>query len=457
MKTDKDPIIARASAAGRGGIGIIRISGSEENLQQLLKALFKDRRIEPRHAHLLPVRDAQDNIIDQTIVLYFPGPASYTGETVLEIQAHGGPAVMQMIISRCMELGASMRLRQAQPGEFSRRAFLNGRLDLAQAEAVADLIEASSQAAARAAARSMQGEFSREVLRINGDLLELRAYIEATIDFPEEEVDFIEDGHVNERVEFIAGELEALSKNALRGKVLRDGLTVVLVGAPNVGKSSLMNALAREEVAIVTDIAGTTRDKIDHAVNLDGLTVNLIDTAGVRRTDDKVERIGIERTLQAVESADVVVHLTSADRSDQDNLEETMRFIGPRLRDGVVFLQVKNKMDLSTGTEEIPEDYILISAKTGQGLEDLVGRLKDIAGACDGAQGDFLARTRHLDCIARALDHVNVIRGGVGSRVGLDIAAEELRLAGLALGEIVGQTVADDLLGMIFSKFCIGK
>ena len=191
--------------------------------------------------------------------------------------------------------------------------------------------------------------------------------------------------------------------------------------------------------------------------SLDGLTVNLIDTAGVRRTDDKVERIGIERTLQAVESADVVVHLTSADRSDQDNLEETMRFIGPRLRDGVVFLQVKNKMDLNTGTEEIPEDYILISAKTGQGLEDLVGRLKDIAGACDGAQGDFLARTRHLDCIARALDHVNVIRGGVGSRVGLDIAAEELRLAGLALGEIVGQTVADDLLGMIFSKFCIGK
>ena len=458
--TDKDPIIARASAAGFGGIGIIRLSGAPEKMTGMLERLFPGKKVEPRHAHLFALNDAQDSLIDRTIVLHFPAPASYTGESVVEIQAHGGPAVLQMIIDRCMEVGADLGLRQAQPGEFSERAFLNGRMDLVQAEAVADLIEASSQAAARAAARSMQGAFSHEVHRINQDLLELRAYIEATIDFPEEEVDFIEDGHVNERVDVIAGELEALSRNAMRGKVLRDGLTVVLVGSPNVGKSSLMNALAREDVAIVTDIAGTTRDKINHMINLDGFSMNLIDTAGVRHTEDKVEQIGIERTLKAVENADVVVHLTSADQKDQAGEQEAMELIRPRLREGVVFVRVMNKVDLvesSAAAAASDDSVIAISARTGKGMDVLIEKLKKIAGMSGEVQGEFLARTRHLECIARALEHVNAICGGVGVRIGLEIAAEELRLAGQALGEIVGETVADDLLGMIFSKFCIGK
>ena len=458
--TNKDPIIARASAAGFGGIGIIRLSGAPEKMTGMLERLFPGKKVEPRHAHLFALNDAQALLIDRTIVLHFPAPASYTGESVVEIQAHGGPAVLQMIIDRCMEVGADLGLRQAQPGEFSERAFLNGRMDLVQAEAVADLIEASSQAAARAAARSMQGAFSHEVHRINQDLLELRAYIEATIDFPEEEVDFIEDGHVNERVDAIAGELEALSRNAMRGKVLRDGLTVVLVGSPNVGKSSLMNALAREDVAIVTDIAGTTRDKIDHMINLDGFSMNLIDTAGVRHTEDKVEQIGIERTLKAVENADVVVHLTSADQKDQAGEQEAMELIRPRLREGVVFVRVMNKVDLveSSVVAAVGDDGVIaISARTGKGMDVLIEKLKKIAGMSGEVQGEFLARTRHLECIARALEHVNAIRGGVGVRIGLEIAAEELRLAGQALGEIVGETVADDLLGMIFSKFCIGK
>ena len=242
----------------------------------------------------------------------------------------------------------------------------------------------------------------------------------------------------------------------MRGKVLRDGLTVILVGSPNVGKSSLMNAIAGEDVAIVTDIAGTTRDRIVHTINLDGFTVNLIDTAGIRQTDDKVEQIGIERTLKSVEDADVIVHLTSADQTNQDAEREAMELIRPRLREGVVFLSVKNKIDL---VKNVPQDGVIsVSALTGQGMDSLVEKLKDISGMSDGVQGEFLARSRHLDCIARALDHINQIRGAaVGRVIGLDIAAEELRLAGQVLGEIVGQTLADDLLGMIFSKFCIGK
>ena len=456
MNSDKDPIIARASAAGCGGIGIVRLSGSRMSMEQVVAGLFPNKTLKPRHAHLLAVNDASGNLIDQAIVIYYRGPSSYTGEDVLEIQAHGGPAVLQMIIDRCLEIGRSIGLRQAQPGEFSQRAFLNGRMDLAQAEGVADLIEASNQAAARAAARSMQGVFSQKISAINEKLIELRAYIEATIDFPEEEIDFIEDGHVNDKVEEIAGDLEELSQTAMRGKVLRDGLTVILVGSPNVGKSSLMNAVAGEEVAIVTDIAGTTRDRIVHTVNLDGFTVNLIDTAGIRSTNDKVEQIGIERTLKSVEDADVVVHLTSADQANQDAEREAMKLIRPRLREGVVFLKVKNKIDL---VKEIPQDEVIsVSALTGQGMNSFIEKLKEISGMTDGVQGEFLARSRHLDCIARALEHINQIRGGaVGRSIGLDIAAEELRLAGQVLGEIVGQTIADDLLGMIFSKFCIGK
>lgn len=437
---------------------MVRISGSKEQVNFISQILFPNKELKARYAHLLPVKDANEALIDRAIVIRFAAPASYTGEDVLEIQAHGGPALQQMILERCLQAGKNVGLRTAQPGEFTQRAFLNNRMDLAQAEAVADLIEANSSAAVRAAARSLQGEFSKRIQVINNDLLELRAYIEATIDFPEEEIDFIENGHVNERVATIAENLALLQSAAMRGKVLREGLTVVLTGAPNVGKSSLMNALACEDVAIVTDVAGTTRDRIAHTIHLDGLAVNLIDTAGVRVTDDPVEKIGIERTLQSVETADIVLLLKSADQLDSAEEQEALSLILPRLREGVQFIHIFNKIDL--GEPELPQqdDCTCISAKTGEGIEELISRLKSIAGNNESEEGDFLARARHLDCLARASEHLQLISGNVvGITVGLDIAAEELRLAGNALGEIIGETTSDDLLGMIFSKFCIGK
>lgn len=366
MVSDKDPIVARSSAPGRGGIGVVRISGTSKQVNLISQILFPQKELKPRYAHLLSINDTDGHLIDRAIVIRFFGPSSYTGEDVLEIQAHGGPALQQVILERCLQAGREVGLRTAEPGEFSKRAFLNNRMDLAQAEAVADLIEANSSAAVRAAARSLQGEFSKRIHDINTDLLELRAYIEATIDFPEEAIDFIESGHVNERVAAIAQKLVQLQNAAMRGKVLREGLTVVLAGAPNVGKSSLMNALACDDVAIVTNIAGTTRDRITHTIHLDGLAVNLIDTAGVRHTDNEVERIGIERTLQSVETADIVLLLRSADQAESREEEEALSLILPRLREGVEFLNVFNKIDLAA--EEAPKDAICISAKQVRAL-----------------------------------------------------------------------------------------
>lgn len=366
MVSDKDPIVARSSAPGRGGIGVVRISGTNKQVNLISQILFPQKELKPRYAHLLSINDTDGHLIDRAIVIRFFGPSSYTGEDVLEIQAHGGPALQQVILERCLQAGREVGLRTAEPGEFTKRAFLNNRMDLAQAEAVADLIEANSSAAVRAAARSLQGEFSKRIHDINTDLLELRAYIEATIDFPEEEIDFIESGHVNERVAAIAQKLVQLQNAAMRGKVLREGLTVVLAGAPNVGKSSLMNALACDDVAIVTNIAGTTRDRITHTIHLDGLAVNLIDTAGVRHTDNEVERIGIERTLQSVETADIVLLLRSADQAESREEEEALSLILPRLREGVEFLNVFNKIDLAA--EEAPKDAICISAKQVRAL-----------------------------------------------------------------------------------------
>lgn len=393
-------------------------------------------------------------MIDRAVILYFEGPHSYTGEDVLEIQAHGGTAVLQMIIDRVLEAGRSMNLRLADAGEFTQRAFLNGRMDLAQAEAVADLIDAGTAAAARAATRTLQGVFSDKVKKVSDHITELRAYVEATLDFPEEDIDFIADGHIREQVDDILQELSDLEKKALRGKVLRDGLTVVLVGAPNVGKSSLMNALAQSDVAIVTEIAGTTRDRIEHDINLDGLLVHLIDTAGVRETDDPVEKIGVERTLAAVENADVVLSLRDAFGTETDNAWAAMK-IHERLREGVVNIDVINKADLNRPTD-IPNETLVLSAKTGDGVEGLIERLKNLSGKSAENEGDFLARSRHLNCLARAKTHLELVQANL-QQMTLELAAEELRLAGSEIGEITGQVLPDDLLGMIFSRFCIGK
>lgn len=453
--TDYDPIVARATAAGRGGIGIIRVSGSTQALSVICEALFPGKVLKPRTAFLLPVRSAAGDLIDQVVVLKFQGPHSYTGEDVLEIQAHGGPAVLQMIQSRVLEVGAAVELRLAEPGEFSKRAFLNGRMDLTQAEAVADLIDAGSASAARAAARSLQGVFSQKVYEIAEHLTNLRAYVEATLDFPEEDIDFINDGRVARQVDDILKELTDLEKRALYGKVLRDGLTVVMAGAPNVGKSSLMNALAQNEVAIVTDIAGTTRDRIEHDIDLDGLLIHLIDTAGVRETDDPVEKIGVERTLQAVETADVV--LTLVDGTDKTAVSDTAQtWIRNRLREGVTEVLVMNKIDLGVDQGKIPDGAVCISAKTGEGIDALLEKLKKISVNGIDFEGNFSARTRHLTAIAKAKSHLIQVQESLQSMT-LELVAEELRLALNELGTITGQILPDDLLGIIFSKFCIGK
>ena len=454
IHSDQDPIAARATAPGRGGIGIVRVSGQRKDIKALMAGLFFGRELKPRHATLLPVKESDGNDIDRAVILYFEGPHSYTGEDVLEIQAHGGVAVLQMILDRVLELGRPLNLRLADAGEFTQRAFLNGRMDLAQSEAVADLIDAGTAAAARAATRTLQGVFSEKLTQVSDHITELRAYVEATLDFPEEDIDFIADGHIAEQVNAILSELTDLEKKALRGKVLRDGLTVVLVGAPNVGKSSLMNALAQSEVAIVTEIAGTTRDRIEHDINLDGLLVHLIDTAGVRETDDPVEKIGVERTLSAIENADVVLALTDASGAENDDAWARMK-ITERLRDGIEEINVINKADLKRPLF-VASKTIVLSAKTGEGLEALINNLKSISGKSVENEGDFLARSRHLNCLARARSHLELVQANL-KQMTLEIAAEELRLAGNEIGEITGQILPDDLLGMIFSRFCIGK
>ena len=455
MAKKNDPIVAQASSSGKGGIGVVRVSGDAGDIDVIERALHGAKPLIARRATLRRLVDQAGNLIDRVILIRFSGPASYTGEDVLEIQAHGGPAVQRMIIDRCLEVGRSVRLRMARPGEFTERAFLNGKIDLAQAEAIADLIEATSEQAARAAARSMQGEFSMCVNALNSSAVELRAQIEASLDFPEEEIEFIENAGVRDGLKSLLASLESVMAAATRGKVLRDGLSVVLCGAPNVGKSSLMNALAGDDVAIVTDIAGTTRDRIEYEINLDGLPVKLIDTAGLRATEDPIEKIGIERTLDAIDRADVVLRLTEAAGSGAMDEDVAYRMAKTHFREGVTILDVINKADLGE-PENVPEGAFVLSARTHEGVERLCARLKGIAGVAEGAEGEFMARSRHLACLARAREHAAGALEGL-SVMPLEVVAEELRLAGNALGEIVGQTLPDDLLGIIFSKFCIGK
>lgn len=437
-----DLIAAIATAPGRGGVGVVRVSGAD--IAPLATAIL-GRVPAPRHATFCPFLDADGQPIDEGIALVFSAPHSFTGEQVLELQGHGGPVVMNLILARCIELGA----RLAEPGEFSRRAFLNGKLDLAQAEAVADLIDAASTEAARSAVRSLSGAFSARIAELVEALTRLRTLVEATLDFPEEEIDFLQQAHAFGRLDAIDASLAAVRKQAKQGVLLREGLTVVLVGQPNVGKSSLMNQLAGFEAAIVTEIAGTTRDTVREAIQIEGVPLHIIDTAGLRDTDDAVEKIGIARTWAALEKADVALLLVDA----AHGVSEREAAILARLPQ-VARLTIHNKIDVGDEPPRAVGDEIWLSAKTGAGMELLRGELLEAAGWQAAGEGAFMARARHLDALSRAAAHLAAARA---TATQLELFAEELRLAQSALSEIAGEYTADDLLGEIFSSFCIGK
>jgi len=443
-----DAIAAIATAPGRGGIGVVRISGA--SLIGVATALC-GRMPQPREAMFARFRDAAGDALDEGILLYFPSPASFTGEDVLELQGHGGPVVMQMLLERCLELGA----RLAEPGEFTRRAFLNGKLDLAQAESVADLIEASTAAAARSALRSLSGRFSDEIRHIVDALIDLRMLVEATLDFPEEEIEFLERARALPRLDEIRGQLEGVLDRARQGALLRSGLNVVLVGEPNVGKSSLLNQLAGEDRAIVTEIAGTTRDALRETIQIEGIPLHIIDTAGLRDTADAVERIGIERTWREIDRADVILRLIDASVMATD---AALDAIDARLPPGVERITVLNKIDLANAApariEERGQVRLHVSAKSGTGMELVRAELLRIAGWHAHGEDVILARERHLQALRSALAHIEI---AAGQSAALELFAEELRLAQEDLGEITGEFHADDLLGVIFSRFCIGK
>ena len=451
MRSEQQPIVAIATAPGRGGIGVVRVSGPR--LGPFIYALLA-RELTPRHATYCSFLDESGKLLDQGIALYFSAPASYTGEDVLELQGHGGPAVLQQLLQRCLSVGHPFNLRLANPGEFTLRAFLNDKIDLAQAEAIADLIDASSEAAARAAVVSMSGEFSRQVDTLSAAIIQLRMLVEATLDFPEEEIEFLEKYQAHSRLDELQTKLSEILKASKQSVVLREGLHVVLAGEPNVGKSSLLNALAGQDIAIVTDIAGTTRDKVSQVIHLFGVPITITDTAGLRETDDKIETIGIARTWEAVEQADVVVHVTDA-RQASRALDAD---IAARRSAQSVLLEVRNKADLVSDTPDHSSAVLQISAKTGLGLEALRTTLLDLAGWNPGQESPWLARQRHVDALVAAQEHLTFAQefAQQQDRV-LDLFAEELRLAHEQLGLITGKMTPDDLLGEIFSRFCIGK
>ncbi len=445
-----DTIAAIATAPGRGGVGVIRVSGS--NLLPFALALA-GKTPAPRQATVAKFLAADGNVIDSGLLLHFPAPRSYTGEDVLELQGHGGVVVMQMLLARCLDLGA----RLAEPGEFSRRAFLNGKLDLAQAEAVADLIDAATASAARSAVRSLQGEFSQAIHALTDELINLRMLVEATLDFPEEDIDFLKAANAFGRLEQLQLRLAEVFDRAGQGKLLQAGLHVVLAGQPNVGKSSLLNRLAGDDLAIVTPVAGTTRDALRSTIQIEGIPLHIIDTAGLRDTDDEVEKIGIERSWREIERADVVLLLVDA----RSGVGEADRQILARLPERLKRITVFNKIDLTGADAECHDEAegvaISLSAKANQGIELLRAELLRVAG-WHPAEDVFIARERHLRALAAAQEHIVAAAAVVRSKLpALELFAEELRLAQQSLGEITGEFSADDLLGVIFSRFCIGK
>jgi tRNA modification GTPase len=442
-------IAAIATPSGRGGVGIVRLSGSRTHIETIANAIL-GHLPPPRKASYQPFFDAQQQVLDDGIALYFPAPHSFTGEDVLELQGHGGRIVLDMLIKRCLELGA----QPAKPGEFSERAFHNDKLDLAQAEAIADLIDSSSEQAARSAVRSLQGEFSAKVNELLEALVQLRMYVEAALDFPDEEIDFLADQSVLDKLQTIQQQLKTLAKNAKQGSLLRDGMHLVIAGRPNAGKSSLLNALAGQETAIVTSIAGTTRDVLRESINLDGMPLHIIDTAGLHDSDDPVEQIGIQRAWEEIHKADLIILLMDSSigfaKEEQDILNQ--------MPTQIPVLHVFNKIDqASTNNDTNNESNLFISAKYGQGIDTLKQALKQQMDYQPESESTFIARRRHLHALQetqQAVDHaeIQLTRYQAG-----ELMAEELRIAQEALGKITGTFTADDLLGEIFSSFCIGK
>ncbi|HEX5841383.1 MAG TPA: tRNA uridine-5-carboxymethylaminomethyl(34) synthesis GTPase MnmE [Pseudomonas sp.] len=455
MQNVRETIAAVATAQGRGGVGIVRVSGP---LANTLAQAICQRELQPRYAHYGPFFAEAEQVLDEGLALYFPGPNSFTGEDVLELQGHGGPVVLDLLLRRCVQLGA----RLARPGEFSERAFLNDKLDLAQAEAIADLIEASSEQAARNALRSLQGEFSRRVHGLTERLISLRIYVEAAIDFPEEEIDFLADGHVLSLLDGVRADLAGVLREAGQGALLRDGMTVVIAGRPNAGKSSLLNALAGREAAIVTEIAGTTRDVLREHIHIDGMPLHVVDTAGLRDTEDQVEKIGVERALKAIGEADRILLVVDATAPEADDpFALWPEFLDQRPDPAKVTL-IRNKADLSGESVvlEVCNDghvTISLSAKSTEGLDLLREHLKACMGYEQTSESSFSARRRHLEALRQASTHLEHGHAQLTLAGAGELLAEDLRMAQQALGEITGAFSSDDLLGRIFSSFCIGK
>ena len=470
-----DPIVAIATAPGRGAVGIVRVSG--KGLAPLVHALLggalKGRHLKPREATYLPFLGADGFPIDQGLALWFPGPHSFTGEDVLELQAHGGPVVLQLLLARCLAVAAQPRsgeagaaapvlpgLRLAEPGEFSQRAFLNDKLDLAQAEAIADLIDASTEAAVKSASRSLSGEFSREIHVLRDALIHLRMLVEATLDFPEEEIDFLRKADAEGQLRNLQSKLDAVRQRARQGALLREGIRVVIAGQPNAGKSSLLNALAGAELAIVTPIAGTTRDKVEQTIQIEGVPLHVVDTAGLRDSVDEVEKIGIERAWSEIHAADAVLFLHDLTRADDAEYIASDDAIKASMAEKITRIHVWNKADTCppAALRHVGEGDLVISAKAGQGLEALRQRLLQIVGWQSAPEGVYMARERHLTALAAVGEHLALAHEWLGHAGNhLDLLAEELRLAQDALGSITGEFTADDLLGTIFTRFCIGK
>lgn len=453
--TSQDTIVAIATAPGRGGVGVVRLSGPQA--LPIARTVCGNRELIPRMAHFARFRDADGEVIDEGLVLYFPAPNSFTGEEVVELQGHGGPVILDLLVKACIDAGA----RQALAGEFSQRAFLNDKMDLTQAEAIADLIDAGTEASARAALHSLQGAFSKEVNQLVEDLIGLRIYVEAAIDFPEEEIDFLSDGKVAGDLNAVYQQAQRVLDEARQGRLVREGMTLVIAGKPNAGKSSLMNALAGFDAAIVTDIAGTTRDVLREAIQLDGMPLNLIDTAGLRDSADVVEQEGIRRAFAEMKKADRL--LVMVDSREQDIDPQDIHSLLPQSQQQLENLDlpvtvVLNKADLSgLPTGPTKNGAYILSASTGDGLVELRSHLKEVAGYQGEGQSRFSARRRHITALEQALAALDNGKDQLHGHAAGELLAEDLRAAQKALEEITGAFTADDLLGRIFSSFCIGK